>query len=204
MNRSTLYRLAAVIAAALLLATLIPLLMQSVFHIRLSPTLTLNWVLVILISLGLPCLRQKIALRHWNSRHHPKIDKHTPNPNRVTQLPTMNLPKWQIFSYRSVMAVAMAALLMGFGSFKSAFMLSTFIWAADNPLLVVFLLAFAGYLLLCLPLFVLLKWSAHRHGKTSTTYQHQENWGLSLVDAIGLSLVLCLLARVLADGLGML
>ena len=71
MNRSTLYRLAAVIAAALLLATLIPLLMQSVFHIRLSPTLTLNWVLVILISLGLPWLRQKMALLHWNSRPTP-------------------------------------------------------------------------------------------------------------------------------------
>ena len=204
MNRSTLYRLAAVIVAALLLATAIPLLMQSVFHIRLSPTLTLNWVLVILISLGLPWLRQKIALLHWNSRHHPKIDKHTPNPNRVTQLPPMPLPKWQILSYRGVMAVAMAALLVGFGSFTSAFKLSTFIWAADNPLLVVFLLAFGCYILLCLPMMLLLKYAAHRHGKTSATYQYQENWGLSLVDAIGASIVLCLLARILADGLAML
>ena len=105
---------------------------------------------------------------------------------------------------KQIAAAAMLALLVGFGSFTSAFKLSTFIWAADNPLLVVFLLAFGCYILLCLPMMLLLKYAAHRHGKTSATYQYQENWGLSLVDAIGASIVLCLLARVLADGLAML
>ncbi|UOO91009.1 hypothetical protein LVJ82_08610 [Vitreoscilla massiliensis] len=203
MKHPYLRRSAAVLLLASALAVLMPWLLQTVFHLHISHTLTLNLVGVILIALALPYLRPKIALRYWNKRHHPNADKHSPNPDRVQVLPSMAVPAWQTWLRRGLILIAMAAICIGFGVFKLAFMLSTFIWAADNPLIVVFLLAFGCYLCLSVPLIALLKYSAHRHGKTSLAYQLHENWGMSFVDTLGLCLALCLLLRVVVDSLGM-
>ena len=204
MKRPLLLRSAAVLLLASALAVFMPWLLQQVFHLRISHTLTLNLVGVILIGLALPYLRPKIALRYWNKRHHPYADKHSPNPAQVQVLPSMAVPASQVWLQRALLLLAMAAIFIGFGSFKLAFMLSTFIWAADYPLVVVFLLAFGLYLMMSLPLMAWLKYSAHRHGKTSLAYQLHENWGMSFVDTVGLCVALCLLLRVLVDSLGML
>ena len=203
MKHTSYYRLAGVLVCATVLALLLPWVLQHWFHLYLSTTLTLNLVLVACIGLGLPFLRPKLAVYYWNSRYHPKIDKNTPNPERVEHLPASILPKWQIQLQRFLTSVAIAALIGGFASFRMSYLLSSLLWSVENPLIMVFLLAFGFYLLLGLPLIGLLKWSARHYGKTNMLYQQQENWASSFLDAFALCVVACLLVRIVLDGVAM-